>query len=73
MAEVTMSEQRAPYQTNSNLLPHDIKCVNVDARSIKRVLDPETGRFLFEYDTERDMVIWYERGRRIAIPLEQYR
>jgi len=38
-----------------------------------RITDPATGRFLFEFHAERDMVIWYERGRRIEIELGKYR
>lgn len=38
-----------------------------------RVTDPETGRFLFEYDPEREIVVWYERSRRIEIKLERYK
>lgn len=63
-----MSEERAPYLLQSV----DISATLEQARIVS-VHDPETGRFLFEYDRERDAIIWYNRSRRIAVPLGQYR
>lgn len=64
-----MSEERAGYLLNSNE-KHD----RVETRTrIVRVTDPATGRFVFEYDTLRDEVIWRERGQRIVIEMSQYR
>lgn len=39
----------------------------------QRVLDPDSQRFLFEYDPERQIVLWRNRGKVIPIDLKQYK
>jgi hypothetical protein len=64
-----MSEERVGY-----LLKDNEKRDRVETHArIVRVTDPLTDRFVFEYDTERDEVIWRDRGRRIVIELSLYR
>lgn len=63
-----MSEQPVEYC----VLLYPENKTTLEARIVP-IHDPETGRFLFEYDRERDAIIWYNRSRRIAVPLGQYR
>lgn len=37
-----------------------------------RLLDPETGQFLAEYEPTRRLIVFYIRGKRIAVDLMQY-
>lgn len=64
-----MSESREPYTYHNN---RDILEGSERAKYV-RVLDPETGRFLFEFDPLRDLIIWRERGKRVEVQLAQYR
>lgn len=68
-------EDKAAYRVESNsILNGDEKHDRVEAQPrIVRVVDPSTGRFVFEYDTLRDEVIWRERGQRIVIEMSRYR
>ncbi len=64
-----MSETREVYASHKN---HGT--LETEARAgYVRVLDPKTGKFLFEYDAERQIVVWRERGTRIEVHLRQYK
>ena len=65
-----MTETRAEYQ----VLNTEANRATLEQRSgFVRVLDPQTGRFLFEYHPGRDLIAWTDRGRRIEIDLRKYR
>jgi len=64
-----MSERRESYLLNNG---ENSGTLETQPR-IVRVVDPATGRFVFEYDTLRDEVIWRERGQRIVIEMSRYR
>lgn len=38
-----------------------------------RVLDPQTGKFVCEFNPKHDRLVLYNRSRRIVIDLGQYR
>ncbi len=64
-----MSETREAYTYHKK---HDT--LETEARSgYVRVLDPRTGKFLFEYDAERNIIVWRQRGARIEVHLSQYK
>lgn len=63
-----MSEERAVYGVLNSTQNRD----KVDAQAhsgFVRVLDPKTGRFLFEFHPRRNLIAWTDRGRRIEIDL----
>ena len=64
-----MSEAREVYASHNKRA-----ILETEARAgYVRVLDPRTGKFLFEYDAERNIVVWRERGARIEVHLSQYK
>lgn len=70
-----MSEERVVYSTGLGVLNRQENSVKLErARAgFVRVLDRKSGRFLFEFDPERDLIIWRERGQRIEVNLGEYR
>jgi len=66
-----MSEECVVY----GVLNSTQNCGRVDTQAqsgFVRVLDPKTGRFLFEFHPRRNLVAWTDRGRRIEVDLTPY-